>query len=75
VIEVRAADGIGLLYRIARTLADFHLDIRHAKALTLGHEVIDTFYVVTDELEQVGTSEFAAEIKRALLHAVRDRAA
>ena len=71
VIEVRAEDGIGLLYRITRTLADFHLDIRHAKALTLGHEVIDTFYVVTDEHEQITLAD-SAEVERALLDAVRD---
>ncbi len=74
VIEVRAEDGIGLLYRITRTLADFHLDIRHAKALTLGHEVIDTFYVVTDEHEQITSAEFTSELERALLDAVRDGA-
>lgn len=46
IVEVRASDGIGVLYRIARALVAEGLDIRLAKIATLGHEVVDTFYVV-----------------------------
>ncbi len=46
IVEVRAPDGIGVLYRIARALVGAGLDIRLAKIATLGHEVVDTFYVV-----------------------------
>lgn len=46
IVEVRATDGIGVLYRIARTLVEIGLDIRLAKIATLGHEVVDTFYVL-----------------------------
>jgi [protein-PII] uridylyltransferase len=46
IVEVRAPDGIGVLYRIARALVADGLDIRLAKIATLGHEVVDTFYVV-----------------------------
>ena len=45
-VEVRATDAIGVLYRIARAFLDLELDIRHAKVQTLGHEVVDTFYLV-----------------------------
>jgi [protein-PII] uridylyltransferase len=45
VIEVRAADGVGVLYRITAALTACGLDVRSAKVLTLGHEVVDTFYV------------------------------
>ena len=45
VIEVRAPDRVGLLYRITKSIADLGLDIRHARVQTLGPEVIDTFYV------------------------------
>jgi [protein-PII] uridylyltransferase len=45
VVEVRAPDGIGVLYRITRALAEVGLDVRTAKVLTLGHEVVDSFYV------------------------------
>ncbi len=46
IVEVRASDGIGVLYRIARALVAEGLDIRLAKVATLGHEVVDTFYLV-----------------------------
>ncbi len=46
IVEVRAPDGVGVLYRIAGALRDSGLDIRLAKIATLGHEVVDTFYVV-----------------------------
>ncbi len=45
VVEVRAPDGVGVLYRIAKALADCQLDVGSAKVATLGHEVIDSFYV------------------------------
>jgi [protein-PII] uridylyltransferase len=45
VIEVRAPDAVGVLYRLAATLRDVDLDIRSAKVATLGHEVVDVFYV------------------------------
>jgi [protein-PII] uridylyltransferase len=48
VVEVRAPDRIGTLYRITRVLADLGLDIRHAKVATVGHEVVDAFYVVDE---------------------------
>jgi [protein-PII] uridylyltransferase len=46
VVDVRAPDRIGTLYRITRAMADLRVDIRHAKVATLGHEVVDAFYVV-----------------------------
>jgi [protein-PII] uridylyltransferase len=56
VVEVHADDEIGLLYRLASTLADLALDVQVAKVATLGKRVVDVFYVrdasgakVTDE--------------------------
>jgi [protein-PII] uridylyltransferase len=45
VIEVRAPDSRGLLHRLTQTLADTGLDVISAKVATMGHEVVDTFYV------------------------------
>jgi [protein-PII] uridylyltransferase len=45
VIDVRAPDAIAVLYRLVAALAARRLDIRSAKVATLGHEVIDVFYV------------------------------
>jgi [protein-PII] uridylyltransferase len=47
VIEVRAPDAIAVLHRLATTLYEAKLDLAHAKVATLGHEVVDVFYVTT----------------------------
>jgi len=45
VVEVRAADTLGLLHALAAALGDLDLDVRVAKIDTLGDRVVDTFYV------------------------------
>ncbi len=45
VIEIRAADAVGLLYRITSTLFALDLDVVAARVSTFGNEVIDAFYV------------------------------
>jgi [protein-PII] uridylyltransferase len=45
VVEVRAADALGLLHALAAALGDLDLDVRVAKIDTLGDRVVDTFYV------------------------------
>ncbi len=67
VVEVRAPDRVGTLYRITRALADLHLDIRHAKVATLGHEVVDSFYVADANGAKVVDDDHAREIERAVL--------
>ena len=44
-VEVRVADGIGVLYRITQALVGLDLRVHRAFVSTLGHEVVDTFYV------------------------------
>lgn len=46
IIEVRAHDSLGLLARFAGALAEVGCDIVFLRALTMGHEVVDTFYVI-----------------------------
>jgi len=46
VVEVRGPDALGFLYRVTRAFVELQLDIGHAKVATLGHEVVDSFYVV-----------------------------
>jgi len=46
VIEVRAHDRPALLHRIGRALTAAGVDVRSAKASTLGAEAVDVFYVV-----------------------------
>ncbi|MFN2537613.1 MAG: [protein-PII] uridylyltransferase [Mycobacteriales bacterium] len=45
VVEVRAPDEVGVLHRICAVLASHHLDVRSAHISTLGHDVVDAFYV------------------------------
>lgn len=70
VIEVRAPDAVGVLYRITSALALMLLDIRHAKVQTMGHEVVDTFYVQDAAGRKVTDAFHLAEIERAVLHAL-----
>ena len=46
IIDVRAPDAPATLYRLSHALAGAGYDIRSAKVATLGHEVVDVFYVV-----------------------------
>lgn len=45
VVEIRTADRLGVLYRIASALAELELDIALARISTIGPEVVDVFYV------------------------------
>ena len=45
VVEVRAADSVGLLHRITTSLFGEGLDVVAARVSTLGDEVVDAFYV------------------------------
>ncbi|MCB0914439.1 MAG: [protein-PII] uridylyltransferase [Actinobacteria bacterium] len=49
VIEVRAADSPGLLYRLLATVARLGGHVRAAKVATLGADVVDVFYLVGDD--------------------------
>jgi [protein-PII] uridylyltransferase len=44
-IDVRVPDAPGVLYRLSAALAAYGATIRSAKVATLGHEVVDVFYV------------------------------
>ena len=70
VIEVRAADRVGVLHRIANALAELGLDIRHATVQTIADEVVDTFYVRTLAGRLVTDAFHRGEIERAVVHAV-----
>ena len=71
IIEVHATDGIGVLNRITRALAELDLDIRTAKVQTLGDEVVDAFYVLDAEGAKITELDHQGEVRRAVLHALR----
>ena len=70
VIDVHATDGIGLLYRLTRALAELDLDIRSARVQTMGAAVVDSFYVRDSSGEKVTDPASLREIERAILHAL-----
>jgi [protein-PII] uridylyltransferase len=67
VVEVRAHDAVGLLYRLTRALADAGLDVRSARVSTLGAEVVDAFYVAESDGAAVVSPVRRAEVEAALL--------
>ncbi|HEX6419263.1 MAG TPA: [protein-PII] uridylyltransferase [Acidimicrobiales bacterium] len=69
VVEVHAADGLGVLFRITSALADLDLDIVGAKVQTLGPQVVDSFFL-RGPGGKVTDPAVLAEIERALLHAL-----
>ena len=70
VLEVHAPDRVGVLYSITTALGELDLDIRLAKVATLGHEVVDTFYVRTAAGAKVVDRDHLRELERAVLHGV-----
>jgi [protein-PII] uridylyltransferase len=66
VIEVRAPDRIGTLYRITKALAELELDVRLAKVASLGHEVVDAFYVVDRDGTKLTDEDHLREIQRGI---------
>ncbi len=70
VIEVRAADALGLLHRLTAALAELGLDVRHATVQSHGPQAIDTFYVRTRQGTKLLDEQHRGEVERALLHAV-----
>lgn len=69
VVEVRAPDAEGLLHRLTRSISALGLDIAQARAVTLGHEVVDTFYL-RDAATGALVDGRAGEIERGLLDAL-----
>ncbi len=69
VVEVTGRDQIGLLYRIARALAELKIGISTARIQTIGDEVIDAFYVTADG-NKLEDPAHLAEVERAILHAM-----
>ncbi|MTE21198.1 [protein-PII] uridylyltransferase [Streptomyces sp. TRM43335] len=69
VIEVRAQDAPGLLYRVGRALEEAGAAVRSARVSTLGADVVDAFYVTTPDgapLPPVEAAELVRELERAL---------
>jgi len=66
VVEVRAHDEPGLLWRVGRALGECGLDVRAARVETLGAEVVDVFYVTDGD----GKPLAADDQRRVIVHSV-----
>ncbi|MGH3991909.1 MAG: [protein-PII] uridylyltransferase, partial [Pseudonocardiaceae bacterium] len=71
VLELRTHDRIGLLHRVAAALESCDVDIRWARAATLGRSVVDSFCIAG--IAGSGTLDTAA--RRRIAHAVHTAAA
>ena len=67
VVEVRAPDRVGVLYRITRAIAELDLDIRSAKVQTMGKDVVDSFYLRGSDGEKVTDPDYLVEIERSII--------
>ena len=69
VIEVRAHDAPGLLYRLVSAIADCGAVVRSAVVGTLGADAVDVFYLVGDDGQQL-RAEALGSVERALMDAL-----
>ncbi|MDP9797162.1 [protein-PII] uridylyltransferase [Catenuloplanes nepalensis] len=69
VLEVRAADSPGLLYRLASALEEVGASVRAARISTLGGDVVDAFYLVGAGLDEPDREKVEAAVLAAAAHA------
>ncbi|HEY3952233.1 MAG TPA: [protein-PII] uridylyltransferase [Streptosporangiaceae bacterium] len=70
VVEIRAHDEPGLLWRMGHALGECGLDVRAARVETLGAEVVDVFYVVDGTGQPVRDLRLRGEIAAHVLEAL-----
>jgi len=71
VVEVRAHDAPGLLWRVGRALGECGLDVRAARVETLGAEVVDVFYVTDSAGQPLVGQQLRGHTVTAVLQALR----
>lgn len=71
VVEVRAHDRPGLLWRIGRAFGDCGLDVRAARVETLGAEAVDVFYVVDRAGRPLSDDAQRIQVRDVVLAALR----
>jgi [protein-PII] uridylyltransferase len=74
VVEVRAADGVGLLARVTAAIAAVDVRVEQAYVSTLGHEVVDTFYVTTPDGAKLTDADAVTTLEASLLTALTSSA-
>ncbi|MEO3809768.1 [protein-PII] uridylyltransferase [Sphaerisporangium sp. B11E5] len=71
VVEVRAHDRPGLLWRIGRAFGECNLDVRAARVETLGAEAVDVFYVVDRSGRPLTDPAQRTQVREHVLSALR----
>src|SRR6478609_3901665 len=72
VVEVRAHDAPGLLWRVGRALGECGLDVRAARVETLGAEAVDVFYVTDGDGKPLDDGDLRRTIVHSVLAALSD---
>ena len=72
VIEVYTWERPGVLHTISKVLHKFGLNIKLAKITTPGAQVVDVFYVTTEEGSKILDPNVHEEIEKALLIALKE---
>ncbi len=67
VIEVCGPNSPGLLFKLTHALARYELDVVHAKVLTIGDDVVDTFYVVDADQRRIESTDMMNALELELL--------
>lgn len=67
VVEVWAPNRIGLLYDIANSIARMSLSIAHAKVLTLGDDVVDSFYLTDSDGAPISNQNVLSQLSAFLI--------
>ena len=70
VIDVRAQDDVGLLYRITYALGEANLDIHMALVDTVASRAADAFYVLSAEGAKIEDDEVLEDVRQRLLNAL-----
>ena len=70
IVEVNAADRLGLLYAITNALRSLALDIHVAKVDTVGREVVDAFYVRRENGRRVEADDEIDRLRQRVMEAV-----
>jgi [protein-PII] uridylyltransferase len=70
IVEVNAADRVGLLYAITNAMHELALDIHVAKVDTIGREVVDAFYVRRENGRRVEAADEIERLRQRVIGAV-----
>ena len=73
-LEVTAADRLGLLYQVGEVLLALHLSIHGAKVSTFGERVEDTFFILDENGRKLAETQ-RERLRSALLDALQQKAA